>query len=386
MGKIAQCAYIGDCKLAGFRLVVIWLRNIRGQMMLTIPIQKCAQGKSKPASQSLGFGQYFTDHLFQARYSNEKGWHQAEIIPYQNFNIDPGAAVLHYGQALFEGMKAFRLKDGGIGLFRPDYNCKRMQSGAERLCMQSPPAELMMAGIQKLVEVDQEWIPRERGCSLYIRPTLIGTEAFLGVRPSQNYLFYVILSPVGSYYKEGLNPISIWVEEKYVRAAPGGLGATKAGANYAASLRAALEAKKQGYAQVLWLDVNHKNIEEVGTMNVFFVIDNEIVTPALNGTILAGGVRDSALQMLRSWGHKVTERTLSMEEVITAFRSGRLKEAFGTGTAAVISPIGELFYQGEKWILNDKKIGPVAQRLYNEITAIQYGEVPDKWDWVQKIN
>ncbi len=353
--------------------------------MLEIPVQKSAHLKSKPNSETLGFGQYFTDHLFQVSYSSERGWHSAGVVPYQNFQIDPGASVLHYGQALFEGMKAFRQKNGEVVLFRPDYNCHRLQEGADRLCMQAPPTDLMLAGIKKLVDIDRDWIPQERGCSLYIRPTLIGTEAFLGVRPSHNYLFYVILSPVSSYYKEGLNPISIWVEEKYVRAAPGGLGATKAGANYAASLRAALEAKKQGFAQVLWLDVNHQFVEEVGTMNVFFLIDDEIVTPSLDGTILSGGVRNSALQLLRSWGLKVSERKLPMQEVMQALKEGRLKEAFGTGTAAVISPIGELFYQGKTWTLNDKKIGPVAQRLYNEITGIQYGEIPDQWGWLVKV-
>lgn len=353
--------------------------------MTDISVQKCTTGKPKPPAQSLGFGQYFTDHLFQVAYSPEKGWHDAKVMPYQDFKIDPGASVLHYGQALFEGMKAFRQKNGQVVLFRPEYNCRRLQEGAERLCMQAPPTELMMAGIQKLVDLDQDWIPTDRGCSLYIRPTLIGTEAFLGVRPSNNYLFYVILSPVSSYYKEGLNPVSIWVEEKYIRAAPGGLGATKAGANYAASLRGALEAKKQGYAQVLWLDVTHQYIEEVGTMNVFFAIGDEIITPSLDGTILAGGVRNSVIELLRSWGMKVSERKLSMKEVMQALQSGQLKEAFGTGTAAVISPIGELFYQEKKWQLNDKKIGPLAQRLYNEITAIQAGEAPDKWGWLHQI-
>jgi branched-chain amino acid aminotransferase len=353
--------------------------------MLSIPIAYIEKKKPKPSSSALGFGQYFTDHIFQIKYSREKNWHSPEIIPYQNFQIDPGASVLHYGQALFEGMKAFKQKNGDVVLFRPDYNCKRLQAGAARLCMEAPPTELMMAGIRKLVDVDRDWIPSDRGCSLYIRPTLIGTEAFLGVRPSQEYLFYAILSPVGSYYKEGLNPISIWVEENYIRAAPGGLGATKAGANYAASLLAATQARKQGYAQVLWLDVTHKYVEEVGTMNVFFVLGDEIVTPALDGSILAGGVRDSALQILRAWGLKVSERKVSIDEVMQASEKGFLREAFGTGTAAVISPIGELFYQGKPWILNERKIGPIAQRLYNEITALQYGETQDTWGWTEKV-
>lgn len=351
---------------------------------MQIPVTKTTKPKEKPKNSVLGFGQYFSDHIFVSEFDG-KNWANGKVIPYSNFSLDPGASVLHYGQALFEGMKAFKQVNGNVVLFRPEYNCHRLQEGAQRLCMQAPPTELMMAGIRELVKTDADWIPEERGCSLYIRPTLIGTEAFLGVRPSQKYLFYVILSPVGSYYKEGLSPIPIWVEEKYVRAAPGGLGFTKAGANYASSLLAALEAKKKGFAQVLWLDVNHEFVEEVGTMNVFFVINDEIITPALGGTILAGGVRDCALQALRSWGYKVSERRLSMKEIVDAHQNGKLTEAFGTGTAAVISPIGELFYQDKPLILNDRKIGPVAQRLYNEITAIQYGEKPDPFGWTSKL-
>lgn len=349
---------------------------------MNIKTTRTSNRKPKPKSSDLGFGQYFSDHIFRVNYSTQKGWFNPEIIPYQNFQIDPGAAVLHYGQALFEGMKAFRQKNGRVVLFRPEFNAKRLQEGAERLCMQAPPTDLMIEGIKELVRADQDWIPGEKGCSLYIRPTLIGTEAFLGVRPANEYLFYVILSPVSSYYKEGLNPISIWVEENYVRAAPGGLGATKAGANYAASLKAALEAKKRGYAQVLWLDVNHEFIEEVGTMNAFFVIDNEVITPALGGSILGGGVRDCAIQMLRDRGVSVVERKLGIAEVVEAHRAGRLQEAFGTGTAAVISPIGELSYKGEKLSLSGGAIGPISQSLYGELTGIQSGELPDKYGWL----
>ena len=350
-----------------------------------ISIQRASQLKAKPDFHQLGFGQFFTDHLFQVEYSADLGWHRPQIIPYQNFQIDPGAAVLHYGQALFEGMKAFRQKSGDIVLFRPEYNCHRLQQGAARLCMQAPPKDLMLEGIRKLVEVEKDWVPSQKGCSLYIRPTLIGTEAFLGVRPSEKYLFYVILSPVSSYYKEGLNPISIFVEEYFVRAAPGGLGSTKAGANYASSLLAALEAKKKGYAQVLWLDVNHQHIEEVGTMNVFFQIGNEIITPSLDGTILAGGVRDCVIEILKDWGFSVSQRKLKVDEVFSALKSGELREAFGTGTAAVISPIGKLHYKGQDWTLNDQKIGPLAQRLYDEITALQTGEAPDSRGWLSKV-
>lgn len=353
--------------------------------MIEIKKTLTSSKKPKPKSSELGFGQYFTEHLFKAHYSSDKGWHSPEIIPYQNFQIDPGAAVLHYGQALFEGMKAFKQKNGRIVLFRPEFNCTRLQSGADRLCMQAPPTDLMMAGIRELVKIDQDWIPTDHGCSLYIRPTLIGTEAFLGVRPANEYLFYVILSPVSSYYKEGLNPISIWVEEQYVRAAPGGLGATKAGANYASSLKAALEAKKRGYSQVLWMDVNHEFVEEVGTMNAFFVIDDQVITPSLDGTILGGGVRDSVIQMLKKRGHKVIERKLRMSEVVEAHTSGRLKEAFGTGTAAVISPIGELNYQGNKLSLSNGRIGEISQALYQDLTGIQYGTSPDTEGWLVEV-
>lgn len=352
---------------------------------LDISVTKASSLKPLPDPSKLGFGQFFTDHIFCVDYSKEKSWHDARIIPYQDFKIDPGASVLHYGQALFEGMKAFKQKDGGIVLFRPEYNCERLTIGAERLCMLAPPKELMLEGIKQLVQVDSRWVPEQKASSLYIRPTLIGTEAFLGVRPSEKFLFYVILSPVGSYYTGGLTPIKIWVEENYVRAAPGGLGATKAGANYAASLLAASKAKKQGYAQVLWLDTGHQYIEEVGTMNVFFAINDEIITPALNGSILNGGVRDCAIAIMKSWGLKVTERTVSMAEIVAAHSNGSLKEAFGTGTAAVVSPVGELFYKNKSIIMNENQIGPISQKLYNEITQVQYGERPDTFGWTVRI-
>jgi len=352
---------------------------------MSIPVEKTSKPKIHPAPDQLGFGQFFTDHMFLMEYSEAKGWHNPRITPYQPLPIDPGACVLHYGQALFEGMKAFSQKNDDVVLFRPQYNCQRLITGATRLCMQAPPADLMLEGIQALVRTDQAWVPKFQGGALYIRPTLIATEAFLGVRPSKNYLFYVILSPVGSYYKEGLNPISIWVEEKYIRAAPGGLGATKAGANYASSLLAAQEAKKKGCAQVLWLDVTHEHIEEVGTMNVFFKIDDQILTPSLNGSILAGGTRDSVIQVLKSWNLPVIERRLSLAEILEAHSQGRLQEAFGTGTAAVISPIGEFQYRDRALIVNGRAIGPLAQKLYKEFTDLQYGEKPDTRQWLMKI-
>ncbi len=334
----------------------------------------------------MGFGRFFTDHMFKVSYSASKGWYDPQVTPYQSLQLDPGASVLHYGQALFEGMKAFRMQDGHCAMFRPDFNWQRMTEGAERLCMQPPPKELFIEGIKELVKIDKDWIPSEKGCALYIRPTLIGTEAFLGVRPAEEYLFFVILSPVGSYYSEGTKPIKIWVEEEYIRAAPGGLGATKAAANYATSLRAAQEAKKNSYSQVLWLDVQREHVEEVGTMNVFFVFDNEVVTPSLDGTILGGGTRDSVKTLLKSWNIPVTERKVKLEEIREGHKSGRLKEIFGTGTAAVISPVGELAAKQWQLVINNNQTGPFASRLYEELTGIQNGTKPDTFGWMERVD
>lgn len=338
--------------------------------------------KALPPSDKLGFGQYFSDHMFVAKYREGQGWYEAKIEPYGPFSVDPGASVFHYGQALFEGMKAFRQQDGKIVFFRPEFNYHRLVEGAERICLQPPPMELFMKAIHELVAVDEKWIPQDPSTSLYLRPTLIGTEAFLGVRPSHETVFYVLLSPVGSYYSEGTKPVRIFTEEKYVRAAPGGLGAVKAGANYAASLKAAYEAKQKGYAQVLWLDVDHEGIEEVGTMNVFFVFDNEIVTPALNGSILAGGTRGAVIDVLKSKNLPIVERRVTITEVIEKLQQGRLKEAFGTGTAAVISPIGTLSYKGKEWTINNNENGPLSNELYKEITSIQRGTAPDRFNWI----
>lgn len=347
-----------------------------------IEITHCAKNKTIPASKDFGFGQHFTDHWFYAKYTTDRGWHKACVEPYGSVQLDPAASVLHYGQALFEGMKAFHRDDGSIALFRPDFNFHRMQAGAARLCLEAPPRDIFMSGIRELIKADKRWVPQDERSSLYIRPTLIGTEGFLGVRPSREILFYAILSPVGSYYSTGPEPVRIWVEETALRAAPGGLGATKAGANYAASLQAALDAKKRGYSQVLWLDVAHSGIEEVGTMNVFFVFNDEVVTPQLNGSILAGGVRDSVLHLLRHSGKKVSERRITIGEVQTRHRKGELLEAFGTGTAAVISPIGELHYQGESMIIHDSTWGELSKSLYEELTGLQRGRVTDRFGWM----
>jgi branched-chain amino acid aminotransferase len=282
-------------------------------------------------------------------------------------------------------MKAFRQPDGTVSLFRPDFNYARMLEGAARLCLELPPRELFMEGLKELITLESRWVPKEEGCSLYIRPTLIGTEAFLGVRPARDVLFYILLSPVGPYYSRGQAPTRIWVEDKAVRAAPGGLGATKAGANYAASLYSAFHAKKKGYDQVLWLDVAHDGVEEVGTMNVFWVMKDEIVTPALNGSILPGGMRDSVLQLLRAEGLPVRERKITMKEIIDSQRSGNLQEAFGTGTAAVISPIGELCYKNETYIIHGNQTGPLSRRLFDTISGIQRGTAPDKFGWLKPL-
>ncbi len=341
--------------------------------------------KPLPPSDKLGFGNFFTDHMFVAKYHKGRGWYDARITPYGPISIDPGASVFHYGQALFEGMKAFRQNDGRIVFFRPEFNHTRLTEGAARMCLEAPPKELFMEGMKELVKVDQRWIPSEPNTSLYIRPTLIGTEAFLGVRPSLETTFFILLSPVGSYYSEGTKPIKIWTEEKYLRAAPGGLGHVKAGANYASSLKAAYESKQKGYAQVLWLDVERQGIEEVGTMNVFFVFDNEIVTPALNGSILSGGTRDAIIQVLKSKNLPIVERKLTITEVIEKLQAGKLREAFGTGTAAVISPIGALAYKGQEFVINGSENGPLSNDLYKEITEIQRGVQPDKFHWITPL-
>lgn len=342
--------------------------------------------KPHPKSDSLGFGKYFSDHMLTVHYRNGS-WQTPEISPYQALSLDPAASVLHYGQALFEGMKAFRQENDSIQLFRPDYNWKRMNMGAQRLCMPAVPYDSFIEGIKELVRVDSSWVPKDPNCALYIRPTLIGTEPFLGVRPSDEYIFFVILSPVGSYYGQGMQQgVKIWIEEEYVRAAPGGLGATKAAANYANSLYAAHRAKKKGYSQVLWLDVNHEYIEEVGTMNVFFVFEDRIVTPTLAGTILAGGVRDSVMQLLKEWDKPVDVRPLKIEEVKEAAKSGRLKEIFGTGTAAVITAVEELHtHDGHPIILPQKGMGPISQKLFDTLSGIQRGIVPDTNGWLVQI-
>lgn len=342
--------------------------------------------KEKPDQNNLGFGKYFTDYMFVMDYEEGKGWFDPRIVPYGPLSLDPACMVLHYGQAIFEGMKAYRAKDGRILLFRPEKNMERVNISNDRLCIPPVDVDFCVSAIMELVRVEEAWIPTAPGTSLYIRPFIIATEAALGVKPSHTYQFIVILSPVGAYYAEGLDPVRIYVEKKYVRAVRGGIGYAKTPGNYAASLKAQVEAKEKGYSQVLWLDgVEQKYIEEVGTMNVFFVIGDEVVTPMLNGSILAGITRDSTIELLKSWGVKVTERKIALEELLEANRTGALKEAFGTGTAAVISPIGELNINDEMIPLSGGKIGPISQKVYDTITGIQSGELEDKLGWAKVV-
>ena len=340
---------------------------------MEIKITKTTTPKQKPLDQStLGFGKYYTDHMFIMNYDDGQGWHDARIVPYGPISLDPAAMCLHYGQEVFEGMKAYKTEDGGIQLFRPEKNMARLNVSNERLCIPLIDEAFCVEAIKKLVEVDQDWIPTEPGTSLYIRPFIFAIDPHVGVHPAKHLMFVVILSPVGAYYPEGLNPVNIYVEQKYVRAVKGGMGFTKTAGNYAASLKAQDEAEKIGYTQVLWLDgVERKYIEEVGTMNVFFIIGDEVITPELSGSILAGVTRMSVVELLKSKGYKVSERKISIDELYAAHDNGTLKEAFGTGTAAVISPIGTFEWNGKKITVGDGGIGETSQMLYDTITGIQ---------------
>ncbi len=344
--------------------------------------------KQKPVDESkLGFGRIFTDHMFTMWYHENKGWHDPKVGPYKPVSMDPAAMCLHYGQLIFEGMKAYRGKDGSIYLFRPWENIKRMNASATRLCMPTIDQELYLEGLKKLVLVEQDWIPRGSGTSLYIRPTMAAMEKALGVHPANEYIFYIIVGPVGAYYPEGFSPTKIYVIEDYVRAAPGGIGFCKAAGNYAASLLASKYAIEKGYTQVLWLDaVSRKYVEEVGTSNIFFFINDELITPPLSGSILPGVTRDSVIQIARSWGVKVSERALSMDEILTAASKGTLTESFASGTAAIVSPIGQICYRDKEYLFNNGKIGELTQKLYNEMLQIQYGEKEDPFGWRLKIS
>jgi len=352
-----------------------------------IRITRGATKKPKPRDRDLTFGTVFTDHLFVMDFQEEKGWYDPRIEPYGPLSLDPAAAVLHYAQAVFDGLKAFRGRDGRVRLFRPQKHLERLNHSARRLCIPPLDPEQALRALVELVGLERDWVPSTLGTSLYVRPTIIANEAFLGVRPAKSYIYYVILSPVGAYYPEGMNPVRILVVDTYVRAVEGGVGGAKTGVNYAASLYAAEEAKHAGFTQVLWLDGRErKYLDEVGTMNIMLKIDDEVVTPPLSqGTILPGVTRDSALTLMREWGLRVSERAISIDEVARAARDGSLREVWGTGTAAVISPVGELAYAGERIVINGGKIGELTQKLYDAIVGIQYATAPDTHGWTVPV-
>ncbi len=346
-------------------------------------IIKRKQLKEKPQEGvALGFGHYFTDYMFTMKYTAEQGWHDAQIQPNEPVQFDLATSIFHYAQGIFEGMKAFIQPDGSIGIFRPDQNWARMNNSAERMCIPRFPEDVVEEGLEELLKLEKDWIPTKKGTALYIRPTVVATRVMLGVHASTEYLFFIILSPVGSYYANGLEPTKLIVEGHYARSAVGGTGEAKCLGNYAASMKAGEEAEKKGFDQVLWLDSNEKKyVEEVGSMNMFFVIDGEVVTPALTGTILPGITRKSCLQVLRDKGYKVSERRISIDEIVQASKNGRLNEAFGTGTAAVISPVGLIRYEGVDYQINGGKMGAITSMLYDTITGIQYGTLEDSYGW-----
>jgi len=352
---------------------------------MDIKITKTTAPKAIP-TENLGFGKSFTDHMFIADYSRDKGWYNARIVPFANLSMHPAATVFHYGAEIFEGLKAYRRADGKVQLFRPIENVRRMNNSAERLRLPQMAEEDMLQAIMELVKVEEAWVPHNEGESLYIRPFLFGNDEHLGVHSIVNATFVIICSPSGSYYAEGINPVKIMIEENDVRAVRGGTGFAKCGGNYAAANRAGEKAEQLGYTQVLWLDgVERKYIEEVGAMNVMFKIDGEIVTPALTGSILPGITRKSCIEVLKNEGYTVSERLLSIDELTDAMENGKLEEAWGCGTAAVVSPIGQLFYKGKTYTINNNEIGTVTQNLYNKLTGIQWGKVEDTFGWTVEI-
>ena len=353
---------------------------------MEIKFTKATVLKEKPDSSTLGFGKIFTDHMFMMDWNDEKGWYNARIVPFENLSIHPASTVLHYGSEIFEGLKAYRRKDGKVQLFRPIENIRRMNNSAERLCLPQIPEDMAMEILTKFVEIEQDWTPNAEGTSLYLRPYMFGNDESLGVHAVHNATYVIIASPVGSYYKEGINPVKIMIEDEDVRAVRGGTGYAKCGGNYAASNRAGQRAEQKGYSQVLWLDgVERKYIEEVGAMNVMFKIGDEIVTPMLSGSILPGITRKSCIEVLKDKGYKVSERLLSIDELDEALKNGTLKEAWGCGTAAVVSPIGELCYKDVKYPINNGQIGEVTQMLYDTLTGIQWGKIEDTYGWTKEI-
>ena len=355
--------------------------------MLNIRIEKTTNPKPLPTPDNpLKFGTIFTDHMFIMNYETGKGWFDPRVVPYQPIVLEPSAMVFHYGQEMFEGLKAYRADDGRVLLFRPDMNAKRTNNTNKRLCIPELPIEDFVDAVKAVVKVDEAWVPNKPGTSLYIRPFIIATDPFLGVRPSDTYQFIIILSPVGPYYPEGLNPVKIWIEDDYVRAVKGGIGEAKTGGNYVASMAAQMKAHDAGYSQVLWLDgVERKYIEEVGAMNIFFKINGTIVTPMLNGSILPGITRNSVIELCKEWGLPVEERRVSAQELVDAYDAGTLEEVFGTGTAAVISPVGALRFGDRVMQIKDGSIGEYSQKLYDTITGIQLGRIKETKGWVVEV-
>ena len=355
-------------------------------MPMDISLTRTHQPKARPDDSSLAFGKVFTDHMFLMDYEEGRGWHDPRVVPYGSLTMDPATSVLHYGQAVFDGLKAFRGADGAIRLFRAERHARRLNKSCAALCIPEMDADLVRRSFEAIVAADHEWVPHAPGTSLYIRPTVIATEVMLGVHPAHRYTYFIICSPVGSYYKEGVKPVRILATDKYVRAVAGGLGEAKTAANYAASLAAQRDAESQGYTQVLWLDaIERKAIDEVGTMNIMMQIGDEVITPPLAGTILDGVTRNSILQLLRDWGMTVTERRITIDEVMAAGRNGTLREMWGTGTAAVVSPVGELGYQGEKIVIGGGQTGALTQKLYDAIIGIQYGRTNDPHGWTTEV-
>ena len=353
---------------------------------MEIRIEKTTSPKVKPAADVLGFGKHFTDHMFITEYKPGEGWTDPRIIPFSNLSLHPASTVFHYGAEIFEGLKAYRTPDGKVQMFRPLENVRRMNNSAERMCLPQIPEDLFMDALDKLVELEADWVPSQPDTSLYLRPFMFGNDPFLGVHTVQEAVFLIIASPVGSYYKEGLNPVSIMIETEDVRAVRGGTGYAKCGGNYGASFRAGKKAEEKGYSQVLWLDgVERKYIEEVGAMNVMFMVGDEIVTPALTGSILPGITRKSCIELLKARGYTVNERLFSVDELKEACQNGTLREAWGCGTAAVVSPIGHLVIDDEVFTINNNEIGKVTQELYDTLTGIQWGKLPDEFGWIHPV-
>jgi branched-chain amino acid aminotransferase len=354
--------------------------------MMKIAFRKADSLKSHPDQTSLGFGTIFTDYMFNMDYNPDQGWHNPRIEPYGPIAMDPSTIVLHYGQTIFEGLKAYRTESGAVQLFRPQDNIRRLNQSGDKLCIPPLDEKFVLHALVELLKVEKDWVPSAPGTSLYIRPAIVAMDPYVGLRVSQTYRFFIILTPVGAYYPEGFNPVKIWVTSKYVRAVRGGLGEAKTAANYAASIYATEMAHKEGYTQVLWLDgVELKYVEEVGSMNIFFVIGDELITPMLNGSILAGVTRNSVITLAQSWGMKVTERRIGIDELYAANQRGELKEIFGSGTAAVISPVGHMKFDGKEITIGDGGVGPVSARLFKELMDIQYGRARDPFGWTMTV-